>query len=156
MKLIRLILAFTLLAPASGLMARDSEAPEFPDVREAVKHAHQAEQQAFIKGDCEKVVSYFDDRVLMYANGRHIPSLEVLQGFCSRIPRPFEGNGEITDEVRALSADSAFTVRKIEFPPESKAAETRKREVITKIWKKTAAGWKILHFHSSINEVPNR
>lgn len=150
------ILCLTLFSSVWIAHAGEPASSGFPGVRAEIKAVHKAEQKAFIEGDCEKVVSYFDEEVHMYTNGRQVPSVKALQAFCNRIPRPFKEEGEISDSYEALSESIAYTVRKIEFPPGSEDAESHKREVVTKIWSRTPSGWKIVHFHSSVNAVPNR
>lgn len=125
-------------------------------VRVEIENQHRQEQKAFADGECGKVVSFFDEKATIYANGRRISSLEVLKDFCNRVPRPFEGGGKIDDEIYVLSESAAHHIRVIDLEPEGEEGLTFKKEVITKVWSKTPAGWKIVHFHSSINTVSVR
>ena len=109
-----------------------------------------------MEGDCAKVTSFFDEDVTFYANGRRVPSLQFLRGFCEQIPRPFEGGADITDEIRVLSETSAYILRTIEFEPESVESESHRREVVTQVWAQRPSGWTIVYFHSSVSTVRSR
>ncbi|MGK7391060.1 MAG: nuclear transport factor 2 family protein [Candidatus Cyclobacteriaceae bacterium M2_1C_046] len=152
MKLLTLI-NFLLFSSTTILFAQLPES-RINEIRSEVAMVHAKEQKAFKKGDCDVVVTFFDPKVTFYANGRHIPSLEALRNLCTRITRPFETNERINTNINVLSETSAYSVRVIEFPPQEEG-ENRKREVVTKVWYKGEEGWKIVHFQSSISEIPN-
>lgn len=119
-----------------------------------IEEQHRQEQKAFVEGDCDKVVSFYSDQATLYANGRQIDSLETFRKFCSRIPRPFTGEGEpsnISDSFHVLSENAAHFVRTIDFESSDDKPRSLKREVVTKVWFRTNNGWKIVHFHSSVH-----
>ncbi len=130
------------------------------EVRKAVlneiESLHKQEQKAFVGGDCEKLMSFYDEYGTFYTGGR-IRTQEERLNFCEQIPRPFrDPNGDkpkIDDRFYVLSETSAYIVRTIDFKPERNESSTFKREVVTKIWSKTSAGWKIVHFHASTHTV---
>lgn len=151
-----LVLCLFVFLSASLTYAQETAMQEAAEIRAEINHLHTMEQEAFKKGDCEKTISFFDENVTFYANGRRAPSLEFILSFCKQIPRPFEESGTISDTTFVLSEKSAYTLRRIEFMPEDESTDSFNREIITKIWSKTPAGWKIVHFHSSVSSVPNR
>jgi ketosteroid isomerase-like protein len=120
-----------------------------------IQEQHRLEQKAFIEGDCETVISFYDDDATIYRMGRLVDTLELLE-FCRKIPRPFSGGGttsEINDNFFVLSENAVHFVRTIDIEPADDDPSSFKREVITKVWFKSAKGWKIVHFHSSIHPV---
>lgn len=151
----RLILIGILLACMTGAAAsaRPASAASGDQVRTAIEHVHQLEQEAFIMGDCAAMASFYTDDVTFYANGRKLPSTAALVQLCERIPRPFERSADMHDRIQVLSETAAYLVRVLEFPPGADTPDRHKREVVTKIWSKVEDGWKIVHFQSSISVV---
>lgn len=123
-------------------------------IRAEIEKLSRTEEKAFKEGDCEATVSFFDDGITFFANGRKAPSKEFILNFCKRIPRPFPETGSITDNYYVLSPDAAYSVRVIDFPPDSEKPGPFMKEVVTKLWSKSPEGWKIVHFHSSVTAVP--
>jgi ketosteroid isomerase-like protein len=123
-------------------------------VRAEVLEQHRLEQKAFIEGDCETVISFYDDEATIYREGRRVEMPEILE-FCKKVPRPFrsEGGPHISDSFYVLSENAAHFVRTIDLEPADDNPSSFKREVITKVWFKTANGWKIVHFHSSVHSI---
>ncbi len=154
MKYAALILLFTFAGAAPLLHAQELNDTEREAIRAEIEKLSRTEEEAFKEGDCETTVSFFEEGVSFYANGRKAPSKEFILNFCKRIPRPFPESGNITDNYYVLSPTSAYAVRQIDFKPESDSAGTAMKEVITKVWSRTSAGWKIVHFHSSVTSVP--
>lgn len=150
-----LVLCLFFFLSSSLISAQELTLNEVSHIRAEIKKLDAMEQEAFKQGDCEKTISYFDKSITFYANGRIAPSLEFILNFCKQIPRPFEQTGIIRDSIHVLSKNVAYTTRQIEFEPEE-GADSFKRELITKIWYKTPRGWKLKHFHSSVNSLPNR
>ncbi|MTI20748.1 hypothetical protein E1176_06925 [Fulvivirga sp. RKSG066] len=143
----RLIVFLYLLLISSTAIAQNFTQKEKEKIKQEIEQLSAAEQNAFEIGECEKVADFFDEDVVFYAAGRKAPSVQFIQNFCSRIPRPFEKAGEITEDIYVMSPSVVHTIKVIEL------AEKKQREVVTKIWHKTTDGWKIIHFHSSINQL---
>ena len=112
-------------------------------------------RQAMREGDCEKLVTFFDDQFSFYVNGREFPSLDAIVEGCRQIPRPFPPEESITDEFYLLSEKAVYNLIVLEFEPLREGFGDLAREVITRIWNKTDQGWRIVHMHVSINEVPD-
>ena len=112
-------------------------------------------RQAMREGDCEKLVTFFDDQFSFYVNGRKFPSLDAIVEGCRQIPRPFPPDEIITDEFYLLSEKAVYNLIVLEFEPRRKEFGDLAREVITRIWSLTDQGWRIVHMHVSINEVPD-
>lgn len=138
---------------ASTALAQATSVSTTDQVRAEVESVHELEQQAFLEGDCETMASFYSDAVTFYANGRVIPTLADLVALCERMPRPFEQSATPHDRIHALSETSAYLVRVLEFAPPGDGSDLHKREVVTKVWSKGPAGWKIVHFQSSISQV---
>ena len=139
-----LILTFSLWI---NLQAQENA---FESVRAELQHMTEMEQQAFITGDCEKVISLMDDNITFFANGRKAPSKMMIQNFCENIPRPFEKPSSNNSEYYALTENSGYVIRIIEF---SNDEVVYKKEIVTKIWKKDESGWKIKHLHSTVKVI---
>ncbi len=116
-------------------------------VKVEIEQAAAMEQAAFETGDCETLISFFDDSVSFYANGNKAPSKEMIASFCKNIPRPFKNKSDkILLEVFPLSENTGYTVRTFW----GKEEPSKIVEVVTKIWKKTDSKWKIIHFQSTV------
>lgn len=155
MNKILLVLCSLFFLSSSLISAQELTLKEISSIQAEIKELDAMEQEAFKQGDCEKTISYFDKNITFYANGRIAPSLEFILNFCKQIPRPFNQTGMISDSIYVLSENVVYTLRQIEFEPEE-GADSFKRELVTKIWHKTSQGWRIKHFHSSVNSLPNR
>lgn len=109
------------------------------------------EQNAFKAGDCETVMSLMADNIVFYANGRNVPSKDMINAFCQRIPRPFKETAVSNLEIHVLNENAGFVVRTLEF---DKDDHIKVKEVVTKIWSNTIDGWKMVHLQSTVKEVP--
>ena len=67
-----------------------------------------------------------------------------------RLNRPFEKSSTIETKFYPLDSNSAYVVRIMEF---AKNDHLYKREIVTKIWKRTNEKWKIVHLHSTIKLI---
>ncbi len=112
-------------------------------------------RQAMREGDCEKLVTFFDEQFSFYVNGRKFPSLDAIVEGCRQIPRPFPPEEIITDEFYLLSEKAVYNLIVLEFEPRREEFGDLAREVITRIWNLTEQGWRIVHMHVSINEIPD-
>jgi ketosteroid isomerase-like protein len=154
----RCILGVVLLG---GLISTDLNGQVMSDVqRETISAEIEAIQnqrnQAFVEGDCERVVELFDERVTFYTRGRHVPSLQTVLNFCRQVERPFPETAVRRTRINALSENAAYIIQNFEFASDSADGESvMMHEVITSIWSKGSDGWKIVHFHVSIDPIPN-
>lgn len=127
-------------------------------VRTEVEEQHRREQKAFIEGDCDTVASFYSDEATRYLAGRRVSLLEALE-FCKSLPRPFGqryGSPEISDAFQVLSDNAVYFIRTIDFQPSDDDPHSFKREVVTKVWKKSNDEWKIVHFHSSVHSISEK
>ncbi len=108
------------------------------------------EQEAFKNGDCNQVLALMEDDITFLANGRRAPSKDIIGKFCRSIPRPFKTATFDKLDVYALTNETAYAIRTLEYPNDEK---TKMQEYVTKIWKKTNGQWKISHLHSTVKEV---
>ena len=65
----------------------------------------------------------------------------------SEIPRPFPETGDKQTRIVPMSRDAAYIVRTMRFPG------TPRVEVVTKIWRRRADGWKMVHFQSTVVDL---
>jgi ketosteroid isomerase-like protein len=119
-------------------------------VTEEIKRITLVEIEAFKIGDCDKAISFMDENITFYGNGRKAPSKEFIKAFCLRLTRPFENPSSVETKYYPLSANSAYVIRTMEF---SKDNTVYKKEIVTKVWKKVESGWKIMHLHSTIKHI---
>ncbi len=107
------------------------------------------EQDAFKEGDCDKVESLMAEDITFYANSRKM-SREQVGRFCRSIKRPFgAGRDSIEDTItpHRISETLGYTVRDFRWYDKN---EKIVHEVVTKIWRKDADGWKMIHFQSTV------
>lgn len=152
--LILLILLSLSMVPA--VIAQPLKAETETMVRAQIEEEHRREQNAFIEGDCNTVVSFYSDEATIYRDGRRVEDMSDTLEFCRNLPRPFTrvgGQPEISDSFYVLSENAVHFVRTIDFAPTSDESPAFKREVITKVWEKLNGEWKIVHFHSSVHSV---
>ena len=72
---------------------------------------------------------------------------------CQKMPRPF-GKPALSDtKIYVLTKDSGYVVRMMELAKDD--GIIYRKEVITKIWKRTKDGWKMTHLHSTVKDVIN-
>lgn len=154
----RCILGVALLG---GLISTDVHAQVLSDVqRDTISAEIQALQdqrnQAFVEGDCERVVELFDESVTFYTRGRHVPSLQAVLNFCRQVERPFSEAAVRRTRINALSENAAYIIQNFEFPSDRADGDiVMMHEVITSIWSKGRDGWKVVHFHVSIDPILN-
>ena len=108
------------------------------------------EIEAFKNGDCDTAINFMADNITFYGNGRKVDSKETIRNFCKRLTRPFEKPSSIETKFYPLDSKSAYVVRIMEFAENNKIY---KKEIVTKIWKKMNANWKIVHLHSTIKQL---
>lgn len=113
---------------------------------EQLTEMDRAEQEAFVEGNCEELLDLLADDISFYMTGRKVTK-EAVGSFCERIPRPFPETGEKQTRIEAVSPDAGYVVRTMTFPG------TPRVEVVTKIWRKRADGWKMVHFQSTVTDL---
>lgn len=116
-------------------------------ISEEIEQITNIEIEAFKSGDCDKAISFMDENITFYGDGRKAPSKEMIKAFCFRLTRPFEKPSSIDTKYYPLSRNSAYVIRIMEF---TKNEKVYKKEIVTKVWKKSDVGWKIMHLHSTI------
>ncbi|MDX1365469.1 MAG: nuclear transport factor 2 family protein [Arenibacter latericius] len=118
-----------------------------------IQEAVMAEKNAFRTGDCDTVLDFMEENITFLANGRRLPSKEMIGKFCTTIPRPFKKatTNEVT--IYPLTVNSGYEIRTLEYP---KDEHTKIFEYVTRIWKKSAGKWRITHLHSTVRQVPIR
>lgn len=112
-----------------------------------IKQLTHIEIEAFKTGDCDRAIAFMDNNITFYGNGRKAASKEKIKAFCFGLARPFEKPSSVNTTYFPLSENSAYVVRTMEF---SKNDTVYKKEIVTKIWKKSNGEWKIIHLHSTI------
>ncbi|MCW8980380.1 MULTISPECIES: nuclear transport factor 2 family protein [Altibacter] len=122
-----------------------------PNVESEIKEAAHKEQNAFKEGNCEQVLDLMDNEITFLANGKKVPSKQIISKFCNSIPRPFKEPISDKLEIYALSNESGYTIRTFEYPKDD---TTNMQEYVTKIWKRIEGKWKITHLHSTVKEIP--
>ena len=120
-------------------------------IKSEIQEASLKEQKAFKEGNCDQVLQLMANEITYLANGRKVPSKEIIAKFCNSIPRPFKKADIDTLEIYPISNESGYTIRTLEYPNDEK---TKMQEYVTKIWKKSDGEWKIIHLHSTVKEVP--
>lgn len=143
-----LLFLFALILSVTGW----SQAYDEETVKAEIQKAALTEQAAFKKGDCDQVLAMMSDDITFLANGRRVPSKQVVGKFCNSLPRPFKKATTNTLDIHPLSATTGYVVRTLEYP---KDENTMMLEYVTKIWKKTDGNWKITHLHSTVKEKPD-
>lgn len=155
-----LFILAAVIIPFTGISAQELSTKVEEMIRAEIEARHRQEQKAFIEGDCEKVISFYDPNATFFTRGRRILSLNVVQDFCSRIPRPFtspdDDKPNIDERFFILSETAAYSVKTIDFEHKEEDAFVSKREMVTKVWAKTLGQWKIVHFHSSESTVQKK
>tara|TARA_R110002073_G_scaffold279026_1_gene442831 strand:+ start:70811 stop:71272 length:462 start_codon:yes stop_codon:yes gene_type:complete len=124
---------------------------DLENVKSELKEAALKEQNAFKKGDCDQVLSLMENDITFLANGRKVPSKQIVGKFCNSIPRPFKTALIDKLDIYPLTNESGYTIRTLEYPNDE---ETKMQEYVTKIWRKANGKWKISHLHSTVKKVP--
>ena len=140
-----LILTFVCLSNLGFAQKFDSES-----VKKGIEEASLLEQNAFKTGDCEQVLALMADDITFLANGRRVPSKQVIGKFCNSIPRPFKTPTVYKLDIYPLTETTGYTIRTLEYP---KTESIKMSEFVTKIWEKTDGEWKMTHLHSTVKEV---
>lgn len=121
-------------------------------VKTEIIEVSDAETQAFISGDCDKVVSLMDDNITFHANGRKAMSKEEIKSFCNSIPRPFSEPISFDTKFYPLTKNSGYSIRMMELNDEHRG---HVKEIVTKVWKKGKEGWRMVHFHNTVKPIDN-
>jgi ketosteroid isomerase-like protein len=129
-----------------------AQTTDLVEVKGEINIAVTNEQNAFKNGDCDKVLEIMDDNITFLANGKRIPSKEIIGNFCNAIKRPFRNPILDKLDIYPLSNITAYTVRTLEY---QKSETSKIHEFVTKIWKKIDDQWKIVHLHSTVKEINN-
>ncbi len=119
-------------------------------VRAEIQQMNEKEQYAFINGNCEELMSLMDKNITFIINGRKAPSKGFFMNMCQKMPRPFDKPALSDTKIYVLTKDSGYVVKMIEL---AKDGTIYRKEVITKIWKKTKDGWKMTYLHSTVKDV---
>lgn len=144
-----LLLLSILTTQITSVFAQQSSVENEDEIRAEIEMVHEAEQEAFIQGDCEKFLSFFDEDANFDINGTKSESLDFMLNFCNEIPRPYEKR-----ELKNCSLDvsSDTSAQQLEdFGPKTIDSSDFEREVAIKVWSKKPAGWKITYFFSTVN-----
>lgn len=149
MKLFKTICAgiSLILVSSTSVNAQDFD---MATIKSEIKAAALKEQNAFKKGECDKVLGLMEDSITFLANGNRVPSKQIVGKFCNSIPRPFKEAFVDKLDVYPLTNKSGYVIRTLEFPNDEK---TKMQEYVTKIWRKTDGEWKISHLHSTVKKV---
>lgn len=144
-----LLILSSLTTPLTTVFAQELSIENEDDIRAEIKMVHKAEQEAFIEGDCEKFLSFFDEDVSFDVKGTKSESLDFILNFCNEIPRPYEKR-----ELKNYSLDVASdtSAQQLEdFGPKTLDSSDFERGVVIKNWSKKPDGWKITYFFSTVN-----
>lgn len=142
--------------PAMNLAAQDFPEREAKVIQWDIELLEEKRDQAFRNGECEEVIGHFDENVVFYARGRRLPSISAILELCRRAPRPFPIPKSRTRQIHALSEDTAYVVRVMDFEPTFGREGNLIREVETTLWLRSGRGWKIVHFHLSVTPISGR
>lgn len=145
MRALTLLLMWAFLTGA-GAVAAESE---FAATHEQLTEMDRLEQEAFVEGNCDELLEHLADDISFYMTGRKVTK-DAVGDFCRRIPRPFPETGEKKTRIEAVSPDAGYVVRTMTFPG------TPRVEVVTKIWRRRAEGWKMVHFQSTVTDLKPR
>jgi ketosteroid isomerase-like protein len=151
MKRVALIMATVIGMSGTAMHSMNPSDPLQTTVRAELEALERERAAAFVSGECEKVVSFFDPEVVAYINGRRIPSTTAMLEACKRVTRPFPTDDATANQIRVLGDTAAFTLQVFELQPAEDGV--MRREVITRLWSKIDERWRIVHLHVSINEV---
>lgn len=88
-----------------------------------------------------------------FINGRKAPNKGFIMNMCQKMPRPFSTPALSDTKIYVLTKDSGYVVRMMELAKDD--GIIYRKEVITKIWKRTKNGWKMTHLHSTVKDVIN-
>jgi len=147
MKNLKSIITLTVLICFSSVL----NAQDLTAVKKELEKAALKEQSAFKNGDCDTVLAMMADDITFLANGRRVPSKQVIAKFCNAMPRPFKTPTKDQLEYHVVSEDTGYTIRTLNYPFDD---EHRMEEHVTKIWHKVNGEWKIQHLHSTVKKVP--
>ncbi len=144
------VILFTFFFLSFSLVIRSQDF-DADKVKLEIQESVMAEQNAFRTGDCDTVLDFMAENITFLANGRKVPSKKMIGKFCTTIPRPFKKatTNEVT--IYPLTVNSGYEIRTLEYP---KDEHTKMLEYVTKIWRKTAGKWRIIHLHSTVKELP--
>lgn len=118
--------------------------------RDAVAAALASEKAGFNARDCDAALAHWsDDELLMVVNTRVIArSKPEMADHCARImermPPGMDNRQFSAENIVVLSPAAAYSIT--EYPDGA---------IVTKVWRKEKAGWRIVHVHESLN-MPQR
>jgi uncharacterized protein (TIGR02246 family) len=130
----------------AGLYASELPEAQRLEIQAEIDALEARRAEAFVSGDCDTVLSFFDGDGVFFIRGRQLPSRQAILHTCRAVPRPFPTAGVQQNEVHVLSPDTAYSVQAFSLP------EAR-NEVVSKVWKRFDDGWRIVHLHVSITDV---
>ncbi len=137
------------LVVALGLVVTvKAQHTDLSQVKTAITNAALKEQQAFKEGDCDTVLSLMEEEITFLANGRRVPSKEVVGKFCNSLKRPFKPAEVDELVIYPLTENSGYSIRSFEYTVDEK----KTMEFVTKIWRRTEGIWKITHLHSTVKQ----
>lgn len=140
-----ILLSMTLLLLGTTAGAQQGD---LDDARAELAEVNRIEQEAFVDGSCGVLLELLAEDVTFFMNGRKVPKAGV-GAFCERIPRPFPRTGEDKTSIRMIAPNAGYVLKTMTFPG------TPRVEVVTKIWEKGPAGWRMLHFQSTVMDLPS-
>ena len=135
------------LCMAVAVQAQDLDLTQ---AKAAIEAMALKEQQAFKNGDCDTVLSLMEEEITFLANGRRVPSKQVVGKFCNSLKRPFKPAEVDELVIYPLTDHSGYTIRTLEYT----VNEKKTKEFVTKIWRKKEGAWKITHLHSTAKQAP--
>jgi len=136
-----IFLTLSLCAAAPGIALASGVAEEVAD-------ALAAEKAGFNARDCAATLKHWDEAALMIVEGGvRARSRDEMADRCGRImanlPPGLDNRDTVAEDVYVLSPTSAYTVT--QYPNNA---------IVTKIWRKMDAGWRLVHLHESIGGGP--
>ncbi|THD69809.1 hypothetical protein E7Z59_05640 [Robertkochia marina] len=146
--IIPILVSLMFIGSTQSLFAQDASLEK---ARQEVQKLTEKEQQAFSNGNCEVVLDLMSENITFYANGNPSPPREMIRKFCEKVPRPFKTPEQETLKYYPLNSETVYVVRTMEY---TKNANTRIKEIVTKIWNMENGAWKIVHLHSTVKEIP--
>lgn len=141
-----IVLMAAVYAMHTPLAAQD---PTLEAAHQELVELNRLEQERFISGDCDGLIELLSEDISFYANGRKLTRDGVGQ-LCARMPRPFSKTGEETTQIHMISADGGYVVKVMTFPGSDRI------EVVTKVWRRGASGWRMVHLQSTVTDLKPR
>lgn len=130
-------------------------------IEREVREALEAEQRAFVAGECVAATFFSDDPFLFVVGGRTIQIKEAPAGgrVCeSRAANQGTRPRRTTErhDVHVLGPTTAYTVTHYANQvTQSDGTTASYPSVVTKIWARQGDTWRIVHFHESSGQAPS-